>query len=107
MRKKVVYVAGPYTKPDPVLNTQAAVDLAEKLVAAGYTPIVPHLCHLWHLISPHSYTYWVELSAEWLRLADAILVLPGESLGTLNEVELAKTLGIPIYQTISQVKRFV
>lgn len=52
-RQKIrVYVAGPYTKPDPRINTHNAIKAAAELMDAGYAPYVPHLNHLWHTVAP-------------------------------------------------------
>lgn len=64
--KPLIYIAGPYTCPDPVLNTRKAVAVAESVLALGGAPVVPHLTMLWHLISPKP----VE---EWYRRGDQTL----------------------------------
>jgi hypothetical protein len=38
-----VYVSGPYSKGDPVLNVRDAVHAADRLWAAGFAPFVPHV----------------------------------------------------------------
>lgn len=97
MNKKWVYIAGPYTKPDPVVNVQAAVSYAESLVVFGHHPVVPHLSHLWHLVSPHSWAFWLALDLETLSRCDVLYRFPGESPGADREVAEAKRLGIPVY----------
>ncbi len=55
---KFIYVAGPYTGGDPVVNTRKAIEAGERLIALGFVPFIPHLTHLWHLISPHDIPMW-------------------------------------------------
>lgn len=101
---KYVYVAGPYTNGDPVINTQKAIGMGEKLLALGYVPFIPHLSHLWHLISPHDYQYWMDLDSYWLFRCDALLRLPGSSQGADLEVLAAKERGIPVYYSLDELK---
>ena len=95
--KTKVYVAGPYSLGDPVLNVENAILAADKLAACGFVPFVPHLSHFWHLQHPHHYEFWMEQGSEWLRCCDAVLCLAGESRGAACEVELATYLEIPVF----------
>lgn len=92
----LVYIAGPYSQPDPVTNTQAAIDAAEEVYAMGYTPVVPHLAMLWHLYRPHPYEWWLELDLRLLAACDALLRLPGHSDGAEREVIFARAHGISV-----------
>ncbi len=97
MKKLFVYIAGPYTKGDAVLNVRNAINASEKVVELGHVPFVPHLYHFWHFYSPKPYQYWTKLDNEWIAKCDAIIRLPGESSGSDAEVELAKQQGIPCF----------
>lgn len=97
---KFIYVAGPYTKGDPVLNTRAAIEVAETLAACGFVPFIPHLCHLWHLVAPHSIEFWYEWDMHWLSRCDALVRFPGESAGADREVVQAEAMGIPTFFSI-------
>ena len=53
-----VYIAGPYTKPDPAVNTRVAMLVWNKLWKLGYIPTVPHWSMFQHFLlllqlSPH------------------------------------------------------
>lgn len=98
-----VYVAGPYTTGDPVVNTQAAVAAANELLAAGVVPIVPHLTMLWHLISPKPLVEWYEYDNAVLRRCDALLRLPGKSSGADQEAANAVDMGLPVFSTVKGV----
>ena len=39
--RKRIYVAGPYSHPDPVLNTRAAVLVGEELLCGWVHPVRP------------------------------------------------------------------
>ncbi len=103
MRDILIYVAGPYTKGDVAVNVRNALQAAEKLVALGCWPYVPHLSHFWHMVFPHPYEFWLELDRKWLRKCDALLRLPGESSGADNEVALAESIGIPVFYSIEDM----
>ena len=92
-----IYVAGPYSIGSEAHNVRVALEAGEALLRRGYSPYVPHLNHLWHLVFPHSYETWLALDAEYLKACDAVWRLPGESPGADKEVALAKARHIPVY----------
>lgn len=98
MMVKYIYIAGPYTHPDPVVNTRRAIEAGEILRSMGFVPFIPHLTHLWHLVKPHSIDYWYDFDIEWLKRCDGLIRLPGESVGADKEVEIARIMGIPIFE---------
>jgi hypothetical protein len=93
----MVYVAGPYTHPDPVENTHNIIRAGVLLRDAGYCPVLPHLSLLTHLVSPHEPAYWYEWDLRLLDRCDFMLRLPGESWGADREEEYANELGIPVH----------
>lgn len=101
--KKKVYVAGPYTKTDPCINTNAAILAGNHLLDLGYSPFIPHLSHFWHTVTPRPYSDWIEYDKEWVAVCDAVLRLPGESSGADGEVALAKSLGIPVFHSVGDL----
>lgn len=97
--RPVVYIAGPYTKPDPVSNTRAALDEATILLDSGLVaPIVPHLSLHWDLVHPRSYEVWLELDLDVIRRCHAVYRLPGASTGADREVRWADSLLIPVWR---------
>lgn len=94
-----IYVAGPYTD-DPDGCTATAIAAGAAVLDAGHAPFVPHLAHYWHTLhGPRDYEDWMRIDLAWLRAADAVLRLPGESSGADREVALAHELGIPVIHT--------
>lgn len=91
-----IYVAGPYTKGDVAVNVTTAVRAADSVLRAGHIPFVPHLTHFWHLLEPHDYETWLAYDFEWLRQCDAMIRLPGESVGADREETEARRLGMPV-----------
>lgn len=98
-----VYVAGPYTNGDVGANVRAAILAADELLTAGHVPFVPHLAHFWHLVTPRRYEDWLALDLAWLPLCEAVLRLPGYSLGADREVARARELGLPVYSRVADV----
>lgn len=92
-----VYIAGPYTKGDVVVNVRTAILAADRIFDAGHLPYVPHLTHLWHMVSPRPWQDWMRLDMGWLPTCDALVRLPGESNGAELEVNEARSLCIPVF----------
>lgn len=97
-RRPLVYVAAPYTRPDPVLNTHIIIAEVDEIVNDGVvTPFVPHLTLLWHLVRPRPLEFWYAYDLATLARCDAVLRLPGESTGADREVQFASAKGLPIF----------
>lgn len=106
-RKLRIYIAGPYTKPDPCENTNRTIQAAEEVVKLGHIPWIPHLNLLWHIVVPHPPEFWYAYDLEWLETCDALLRLPGESPGADREVAFADEHGIPTVYTLGDLKLLI
>ncbi len=80
-----VYISGPYSS-DPVDGVRNAVAAADEVLKHGGLPFVPHLTHLWHLISPKPWEEWIAMDLLWVRQCHILVRLPGESKGADLEV---------------------
>lgn len=95
--RPLLYVAGPYRKPDPVANTNAVCRVAMQIYErTEWCPFVPHTSIVLHMVSPREDQYWLDYDIEILRNCDAIVRLPGESPGADAEIAEAERLGIRI-----------
>lgn len=94
--KPLAYIAGPYTHPDPILNTRRAIEVADALIERGFAVFVPHLTMLWHLVSPRTLEQWYEIDLAMLAHCQVLYRLPGVSRGADAEVAEARRLGIPV-----------
>lgn len=101
-----VYVAGPYTKGDPCVNTKAAIDVGNELLDEGHEPFVPHLSHFWHTVSPRPYEDWLRLDLAFVKVCQAVIRLPGESKGADREVDTALAFGIPFFRSVPEFLAF-
>lgn len=99
---KRVYIAGPYTKGDVVVNVHNAMDAAMAVLDAGHAPFVPHLCHFLHMHSPRPYETWIAYDLEFLPACDVLIRLPGDSPGADGEVIAARQRGMPVYASVAE-----
>lgn len=105
MSKPIIYIAGPYAKPDPVLNTHNTVKFATDLYEQGFcVPVVPHLSLLWHAITPRPHEYWLEYDLHIMHACDAVFRLPGESTGADGEVASANETGMRVFDNVDALK---
>ena len=95
-KDKIVYVAGPYSKGDVAVNVKRAIDYGMHINDCGGYAIVPHLTHFMHIIHNRKYEYWLEVDNRIIPKCDMLVRLSGESSGADKEVELAKSLNIPV-----------
>lgn len=100
-----VYIAGPMSQGDYVLNLRAGMEAWLALRQRGYYPFCPHLSAFLYLLFPEQHTYeqWLEYDFTWLGVCDALLRLPGASYGADREVEQAQALGIPVYHSLDEI----
>jgi len=106
-KRLMVYVAGPYTKPDPCANTHTAIHLGQKLWDLGYCPFIPHLSHFWHTMIPNPYQMWLDLDILWLEKCDVLLRMNGQSSGADKEEEHARKIGIPVVYSIEELAALI
>ncbi len=95
MRKRV-YIAGPYTQGDVVVNVANATRAGLHVLKLGHSPYVPHLSHYMHLLDPQPYDTWLELDLHWVETCDVLWRLPGYSPGADREEAHAETCKIPV-----------
>lgn len=63
-KKPLIYIAGPYTKHDPVLNTRTAIRAGMHIADSGLAAVeIPHLTMFVHLIEPRDLDYWYNTSS--------------------------------------------
>lgn len=118
-RRVRVYIAGPISRGDLAHNLQRASDAFERLAIAGLSPFCPH----WSAFSgrvrvtpggsvyalaqpqPNTLTHadWLAVDLVWLQAADAVLRLPGESVGGDMETTEAERIGIPVFRSVGDL----
>lgn len=104
----LVYIAGPITIPDPISNTHNAVVIADELYSDGIcVPLVPHMNLLWHFICPHETEHWYEYDMHVMKRCEAVLRLPGESIGADAEVSQALDWAMPVFHSVEALTVWV
>jgi hypothetical protein len=83
-----------------------------EVLLAGYAPFVPWFDYHFQLMLrndekltvQHYYNY----SMSWLEVSNAVLVLPNSehSKGTQGELKRARELGIPIFRSYKDLKKY-
>lgn len=110
-----VYIAGPIAKPSKKKgrygkNIVPAMNAWANLWSAGYIPHCPHLSYFLenHLIKEWgvglSHSEWMEQDYAWLLECDAVLRLPGDSVGADLEEAFARKNDIPVFYTITELQ---
>jgi hypothetical protein len=103
-RRTRVYVAGPISKGDIAANVKRGADAGLELLRLGYAPFIPHLSHYINekaTVGTSDYEKWLELDFSFIRVCDAVLRLPGESAGADREVAFARSVGVPVYGSLT------
>lgn len=99
-RRTRVYVAGPMTgSGNPYVNIHVGISAATTLLDRGFAPYLPHLTAFWEAAIGKRDS-WLDLDFAFLAVCDVLLRLPGESPGADREVALARSLGIPVYDSL-------
>ena len=103
-----IYVAGPYSHPDPrerERNVEHAMAAGLALLERGHFPFIPHLSHLFDqwaqtrgLTIP--YETYLQWDAAFLERCEGLLYL-SSSPGADRELEYAVSLGKPIFSRLS------
>lgn len=102
--RPMVYVAGPYTRPDPVQNTHDTIHEANAIEDYGsVTCFIPHLTLLHHLVDPKPLEHWYEHDLATMARCDAVYRRPGDSTGADGEVAYAIEKGIPVFYDVPSV----
>lgn len=98
-RIRYVYVAGPITHGDVLLNLRTGILAGRDLLTKGYAPYVPHFDYSLYMLDPETANYERLLmwDFDWIRKCDALVRLPGYSNGADREVEFATSIGVPIF----------
>lgn len=101
MSRRLVYLAGPYSAPTAAgreRNIRYAWEVALALWKMGLACICPHL-NTQHMDGEVGYEDFMEGDLEIVSRVDAVVVMPdyGRSLGTLREIDHARSQYKPVY----------
>ena len=107
-----IYVAGKYTDNHvfkSLNNMRIGIQYSIEVFKMGHVPFCPWLDYLFVLLGEGEIEKdrLYEYSIEWLKVCDAIFLVPGwsKSEGTLKELEVAEELNIPIYLSLNEIPK--
>jgi len=103
-----IYIAGKYSADNVIgvlRNIREGTKVAAKVLKSGHSPFCPWLDHQFSFYEDISIQEYYNYSTDFLKVCDAILVLPGSenSKGTQEEIALGKELKIPIYYSLDEI----
>lgn len=99
-KKKIVYIASPYTIGDHAINVKRQIDMVDILMSAGFVPFAPLYSHFQHMVHPRPYEDWMEMDFIWISVCDCVLRLDGVSKGADDEVAHAIELDKPVFYSM-------
>jgi len=106
--KPLIYLIGPYRRPEPVANVNRAVRIGQQIRdTLDVAVIIPHWSMLEHLICPRDDQYWLDTTMDLLRHCDAAYRLDGFSLGGDAEEEECGRLGLQVFRSMSSLACWV
>jgi hypothetical protein len=116
--RPVVYIASPYSKGDPAINTHFQCQMFDRLMNDGLVwPVAPLWSHFQHTMFPRKYQDWVAYDLAMIPRYDACLRVNSEypqlkyaeaqSSGADNEVAEFKRLGKPVFYSIEELYAWV
>lgn len=95
--RPLLYVAGPYTRPDPPANMHYVCRVADVIYSqTHWCPIVPHLSLVWQIVSPRPEEHWYGYDLDIMRGCSGIVRLPGYSVGADYEMQVANEIGMHV-----------
>jgi len=107
----VVYIAGKYRAPTPWLvlgNVRAAQEAALQVWKLGAVALCPH-SNTGLFDGECDDQVWLAGDLELLRRCDAVFMVVDwrESSGACNEHRVAVELGLPVFEVVGRLKRWV
>lgn len=107
--RHVIYVAGKLAGANNFeikKNVWEAEQLAMEVVRLGAVPLIPHANTGFTFFGVGEEEFWYEATLELLRRCNAVILVPNwkESKGAVGEVEEARARGIPVFETVDQLR---
>lgn len=100
-----VYISGPISRGDQEHNFNQSIVAQRELIRLGFSPLNPMLTMKFPGHESISHQEWIDCDLPWVEMSNAVLRLPGESIGADMETDHAKKLGIPVFESIESLVR--
>ncbi len=85
----------------------AAVAIGEDIARLGFAPLIPHLFDAWFTRFDYDYESCMRQCFAWVRACDAVYRVQNESKGADREVELARSLGMPVFTSMEELRAWL
>jgi len=94
-----VFVGGPWTKPDPLMNINTTLKLRTQLQDSGLIHTVCPMSDtfMWGIVCVSDYETQTKFCFHELATCDIAVFRRGESSGRDQEIEICNQLGIPFF----------
>jgi len=117
-RKPIVYIASPYTKGDPEINTQFQCKMFDKILREGKAwPVAPLWAHFQDKSFPRPYRDWIDYDNALMDHYDVCVRLPAdvpelhykqsESSGADAEVKFFRDHGKPVFFSLEDLYKWI
>lgn len=109
--KILIFIAAPYSTPSMSENVHRSAHEFDWMMKNLGDKVIPVslvvASHMHDLIFPKDYNLWLDHCIDMLKKCDIMYVVPGKSSGKDKEIEVAKSLGIPILYCRGDLVRYV
>jgi hypothetical protein len=118
IHRPVVYIASPYSKGDPAINTRFQCQVFDDLMDEGLCwPVAPLWSHFQHTLFPRNYTDWIKYDLAMIARYDACIRLTArnqdmnyfiyDSSGADGEVKEFLKQGKPVFYTMLDLNQWL
>lgn len=111
MSKVLVFIAAPYSTPSMSENVHRSAHEFDWMMKNLGDRVIPVslvvASHMHDLIFPKDYNLWLDHCIDMLKKCDIMYVVPGKSSGKDKEIEVAKSLGIPITYRREELVKYI
>lgn len=113
MKKEMIYIAGPYSSPDPQIveeNVKKAIGIGLAIFKKGHIPFIPHLNYLADIYAkeqgiPMTYDDFMNWDDPFRAMCDSLYYID-MSYGTDIEREKSWDEGKRIYYSLDEIQTF-
>lgn len=98
-----VYLSGPISKGDQEHNFAQAATMQVELVKLRFAVLNPMLTMKLPGHEAIAHESWIASDLPWVEMADAVLRLPGESIGADMETRHADEHGVPVFHSLADL----
>ena len=103
MQRTKIYIAVPMSLGDRIENLSIGLRAYRSLLGAGYAPMCPSLNFFMHPFADITHSQWLEVDLPWVKSADGLLRIQGESKGADLEVKTAVQFDIPVFYSLDSL----